>query len=153
VSVAGGSYSASGLSAGLILAPGQSATLDASFTPQSSGSLPGRVTVISNASNSPVTISLLGDGTQTSPPPSDVSHSVTLSWSPSTSAVSGYEVYRSQISGGPYSKLDANPVASDSYVDATVQAGSTYYYVVTAVNSAGVQSADSAQVSAIVPTN
>ncbi len=150
VSVSGGSFSESGVSAGMILAPGQSATLDASFSPGAAGSASGGVTVTSNASNSPATISFLGDGTQTS---SAVAHSVTLTWSASTSPVAGYDVYRSEISGGPYAKLDASPLAADSYTDSTVQAGGTYYYVVTSVNSSGVQSADSAQAAATVPTN
>jgi fibronectin type 3 domain-containing protein len=66
--------------------------------------------------------------------------------------VAGYDVFRSEVSGGPYSKLDANLVASDTYVDTTVLAGLTYYYVVTSVTSSGVQSANSAQASATVPT-
>jgi hypothetical protein len=150
VSVSGASFSESGVSAGLILAPGQSATLDATFLPAAAGSTSGGVTVASNASNSPATIGLLGDGTETS---SSAAHSVTLTWTPSASAVTGYDVYRSQVSGGPYSKLDPALVAADSYTDSTVQAGDTYYYVVTSVNSGGVQSADSAQASVTVPTN
>jgi fibronectin type 3 domain-containing protein len=61
-------------------------------------------------------------------------------------------VYRSQVSGGPYSKLDSALITSSSYTDSTVQAGQTYYFVVTSVTSAGVESADSTQVSATVPT-
>lgn len=151
VSVAGGSFSESGVSAGLILAPGQSATLDAIFSPGAAGSASGGVTVASNASNSPATISLLGDGAQASSGAG--AHSVTLTWSASASPVAGYDVYRSEISGGPYAKLDSTLVATDTYTDSTVQAGSTYYYVVTSLNSSGAQSADSAQVSATVPTN
>lgn len=151
VSIAGGSFSESGVSAGLILAPGQSATLDATFAPGAAGSASGGVTVTSNASNSPATISLLGDGTQTSSP--TAAHAVTLTWSASASPVAGYDVYRSEVSGGPYAKLDQAPVAADTYTDATVQAGNTYYYVVTSVNSSGVQSANSAQASATVPAN
>jgi HYDIN/CFA65/VesB family protein len=150
VSVSGGSFSESGVSAGMILAPGQSTTVDATFTPQSAGSVSGSVTVASNATNSPGTISLSGDGTQA--PSQGVSHSVTLTWAPSSSAVAGYDVYRSEISGGPYSKLDPSVVPADTFVDSTVQAGLTYYYVVTSVSSGGTQSADSAQASATVPT-
>jgi hypothetical protein len=150
VSVSNTRYSVSGVSAGLILSPGQSATLDATFSPVASGSLPGTVTVASNATNSPATLSLAGDGTATSS--QAVSHSVSLTWTASPSAVSGYDVYRSEVSGGPYSKLDSSMVAADSYTDSTVQAGLTYYYIVTSVTSAGVQSADSAQTSATIPT-
>jgi len=150
VSVSSARYSVSGVSAGLILSPGQSATLDATFSPVASGSLPGTVTVTSNATNSPATISLAGDGAATSS--QAASHSVSLTWSPSPSAVAGYDIYRSEVSGGPYTKLDSSIVAADSYTDSTVQAGLTYYYVVTSVTSAGVQSADSAQTSATIPT-
>ena len=67
------------------------------------------------------------------------------------SVVAGYNVYRSQTSGGPYSKLDSSIVAADAYTDSSVQSGQTYYYVVTSVTSSGVESADSTQVSATVP--
>lgn len=145
VSVSGAHYTTTGVSAGLILAPGQSASLDATFSPLAAGSSSGSVTIASNATNSPETISLAGDGTET------VSHSVALSWSPSTSAVAGYNVYRSEVSGGPYTKLDSSIVTADSYTDSTVQGGQTYYFVVTSVTAAGVESADSAQVSVAVP--
>ncbi len=147
VSVSGASYSQSGVSAGLVLAPGQSAALDATFKPAAAGSLPGSVTLASNATNSPATISLSGDGTQTD------SHSVTLAWNATTSAVAGYNVYRSEVSGGPYTKINSSIVAADSYVDSSVQGGLIYYYVVTSVTSAGVDSVDSTQVSAAVPAS
>ncbi len=147
VGVSGASFSASGASAGLILTPGQSATLDATFAPFVAGSSTGSVAVASNATNSPVTISLSGSGTQTD------SHSVTLTWSPSTSTVAGYNVYRSVVSGGPYSKLDSSVVSTDSYTDSTVQSGQTYYFVVTSVTALGVESPDSTQVSVTIPTS
>lgn len=147
VTVGGATYSTSGVSAGLILTPGQSATLDARFAPVAAGIVSGSISVASNATNSPDTIALSGDGSQTA-----ASHSATLSWSPSTSTVGGYNVYRSQTSGGPYQKLDGSIVAADSFTDSTVQAGGTYFYVITAVGSSGVESADSSQVSATIPT-
>jgi hypothetical protein len=150
VSVSGARFSVSGVPAGLILAPGQSATLDAMFSPVAAGNLSGSVTVASNATNSPAAISLLGDGAQTASPA--VPHSVSLSWTSSLSNVAGYNVYRSGVSGGPYSKLDSSLVTADSYTDSTVQAGLTYYYVVTSVTSTGLESADSAQSSATIPT-
>jgi ASPM-SPD-2-Hydin domain-containing protein/HYDIN/CFA65/VesB family protein/immunoglobulin I-set domain protein len=61
-SVSSGEYTASGVSAGLILSPGQTLTVSVAFAPSSAGSWPGTVTVTSNASNSPVTISLSGSG-------------------------------------------------------------------------------------------
>src|ERR1019366_3138277 len=69
---------------------------------------------------------------------------VVLSWSASSGATS-YNVKRSTTSGGPYTTI-ASPTTT-SYTDTGVSNGTTYYYVVSAVNTAG-QSANSSQVSA-----
>jgi fibronectin type 3 domain-containing protein len=76
---------------------------------------------------------------------------VSLGWTPSTSTVIGYNTYTSAISGGPYTKLTGTPVAATSYTDGSVQAGQTYYFVVTSVDSNNVESAYSAEVSALIP--
>ena len=79
-------------------------------------------------------------------------HSVTLNWEASTSAVVGYYAYRGTTSGGPYSKLNPNSIdPNTSYVDTTVTNGQTYYYVVTSVDSSGLESTYSTQVTATVP--
>ena len=70
---------------------------------------------------------------------------VSLSWTASTGAAS-YNVKRSTTSGGPYGTLVASPTVTN-YVDATVANNTTYYYVVTAVNSSG-ESGNSNQASA-----
>jgi hypothetical protein len=145
VSISGAGYSASGVQTGQIVKPGQGATLNVTFTPATAGLLPGSVTVSSNATNSPATITMSGTGVQA------VSHSVTLTWTASTSTVSGYNVYRSSVSGGPYTKLNSSLIASTTYVDSAVTSGQTYYYVVTSVDSSNVESANSAEVSANIP--
>ena len=144
VMVSGAGFNASGISSGLILAPGKTATLTATFNPSSSGSATGSVSVASNATNSPDAISLSGTGVAA------VTHSVKLSWSPSTSSVTGYNAYWSSQSGGPYTKLTSTPDAALTYTDASVQAG-TYYFVVTSIDSNNVESAYSNEVSALVP--
>jgi hypothetical protein len=80
-------------------------------------------------------------------------HTVDLNWSPSTDPnITGYNVYRGSISGGPYSQVNTESlVASTLYTDATVTSGQTYYYVVTAVDSSGVESGDSNETQAVIP--
>jgi len=80
-----------------------------------------------------------------------IQHSVALTWNASTSTVSGYNVYRSTVSGGPYTKLNSSLVATLNYTDSTVLSGTTYYYVTTAVDSVGNESAYSNEVSAPIP--
>ena len=59
-------------------------------------------------------------------------------------SLSGYNVYRSGVSGGPYTLLNFPLFVSNlAYTDSTVQAGQTYYYTVTAVSSGGTESVTS----------
>jgi fibronectin type 3 domain-containing protein len=68
------------------------------------------------------------------------------------STVAGYNVYRGSQTGGPYAKLTSAPTAATAYGDASVSAGLTYFYVTTAVNSAGNESTFSNEVQAAVPS-
>jgi len=146
VSVTGTGFSSSGVVAGQTIGAGQTATLGVSFTPASAATLSGNLTVTSDATNSPISISLSGTGTQV------VAHSVALSWIASTSTVVGYNVYRSTTSGGPYTLITSSPVSGITFTDTTVQAGVTYFYVVTAVDANGNESVNSNEASATVPT-
>jgi hypothetical protein len=80
-------------------------------------------------------------------------HLVGLSWAPSTSgSITGYNVYRGTVSGGPYSRINSGGlVAATVYDDVTVKSGTNYYYVVTTVDSAGAESRFCNQVKATVP--
>jgi len=73
---------------------------------------------------------------------------VMLTWSASASATS-YNVKRSTTSGGPYATLSSPTVTN--FTDTGLTNGTTYYYVVSALNSAG-ESGNSAQASA-APVN
>jgi len=73
---------------------------------------------------------------------------VMLTWSASASATS-YNVKRSTTSGGPYAILSSPTVTN--FTDTGLTNGTTYYYVVSALNSAG-ESGNSAQASA-APVN
>ncbi len=146
IAVSGAGFNAGGGAAGLILSPGQTTPVSVTFAPAAVGSASGKVTMTSNATNSPTTIALIGTGVAQG-------HSVDLIWTASTSSVSGYNVYSSRVSGGPYVKLNPTAMAATSYTDTTVQPGQTYYYVTTAVASGAGNSESrfSGEVSAVIP--
>ncbi len=85
------------------------------------------------------------------------SHSVTISWTPSTQpngvTIASWNLLRGTISGGPYTQIANIPVGTTSYTDTSVSSGGTYYYVVQTVDSAGATSANSTQVEAGIPTS
>src|SRR5437773_6322785 len=63
---------------------------------------------------------------------STVAHSVPLNWTDSVSiGVTSQNVYRSTISGGYYALLASLGTSATAYTDSSVNAGQTYYYVVT----------------------
>ncbi len=70
---------------------------------------------------------------------------VSLSWASAAGATS-YNVKRSTTNGGPYATI-ATGVTATSYTDAGLTNGTTYFYVVSAVNATG-ESANSTQASA-----
>jgi len=74
---------------------------------------------------------------------------VSLSWNASAGATS-YNVKRSLASGGPFNTILASTVAPN-YTDTSATNGTTYYYVVSALNAAG-ESANTAPVSATPST-
>jgi fibronectin type 3 domain-containing protein len=106
------------------------------------------LTINSNAPNSPLQIALSGTGVAAA-----AQHTVALTWQPSSSAVTGYFVYRSSKPSGPFTQLNSAPDGSPSYADSTVSDGQVYYYYVTAVDSSDIQSADSNEVSVTIPSN
>ena len=70
-------------------------------------------------------------------------HQVSLTWN-TTTAASSYNVKRSTTSGGPYTHVANATVSNDT--DTGLANGTTYYYVVSAVNANG-ESANSSEVS------
>ncbi len=146
----GPGYSVSGISFPVTIPAGTSISYTVTFAPQAAGSATGGISFASNAANAPAIQAFSGTGTQAAAPA--VQHSVNLSWGASTSTVIGYNVYRGTVSGGPYGKLNSTPQAATTYSDSTVQSGTTYYYVVTAVDDNSVESAYSNQATAVVPS-
>jgi fibronectin type 3 domain-containing protein len=101
---------------------GQSANSnEASATPQSAATIPSAPTGVTATA---------GD------------QQVILNWNASSGAT-GYHVKRGTTSGGPYTQVAAPSSTSDT--DTGLNDGTTYYYVVSAVNAAG-ESANSSQV-------
>jgi subtilisin family serine protease len=74
---------------------------------------------------------------------------VTLSWS-GASGATRFSVKRSTSAGGPYTPIGAD-IKSRTYVDTSVVNGTTYYYVVSAINGAG-ESGDSNEAAATPKT-
>jgi hypothetical protein len=137
----------SGISFPAALDAGQSLAFTVTFTPQASGAATATLSFTSNAADSPSLQSV--DGTGTAAP----QHSVDLSWDASqSSGVVGYNVYRGDKTGGPYSRINLSLEATTSYTDAVVNGGATYYYVVTALDNNGLESGYSHQAKAVIPS-
>ena len=84
------------------------------------------------------------------------SASLAWNWSQGTGdPATGFHVQRATTPGGPYTVVGTVPstataVEALTYLDTAVTAGATYYYVVTAYNTAG-DSAKSAEVACTLP--
>ena len=75
---------------------------------------------------------------------------ITLAWDPNQEkSVVGYNVYRSEISGCCYTKMNRDPVPRPEYTDTAVKARKRYYYRVTAVNSKGEEGIFSEEISGV----
>jgi hypothetical protein len=140
-------YSISGVALPLVLTQGKSAPVIVTFTPKATGAAPSTLAFSGQyAKNDSVSAALNGSGITTT------QHSVALAWQPSTSTVTGYNVYRKAQSDTTYAKINSSQDASTGFADASVQAGITYNYEVTSLDSSGVESVPSSPVQATIPT-
>jgi len=142
VHLTGTGFSLGSLTTPFTLGSNQSAQLTVNFVPTANGSASGSLTITSTAQNGTLSVALTGTG---------VTHSVSLFWGETGSQIAGYNVYRSTVSNGPYTQIDGALVGSTSYTDGTVASGTTYFYVVTAVGTNGVESPYSNQTQVTVP--
>ncbi|MDT8317391.1 MAG: FG-GAP-like repeat-containing protein [bacterium] len=84
-------------------------------------------------------------------PPTDVQATpgivrADLSWNANSEGnLDYYNIYRSTVSGTGYTLVDSVPYDTTSYADTEVTGGTTYYYVVTAVNTSSMESEHSAE--------
>src|ERR1700694_20203 len=134
-----GEFTVSGISLPLTLNSKQTATGTIIFTPSKTGAISASVSA--NSSSGPLgSLSLIGTGLGV------LAHSADVSWTmSSTPGVVSYNIYRSSVSGGPYAKVGNS--AGTIFTDSTLQAGQTYFYVVTAVDGSSTESVVSAEVS------
>ncbi len=139
-SIVGGSFPAT-------LNPNQTLTLTLQFKPTAAGSDTGKLTINSNSTTgTTATVALSGTGTT-------VAGQVNLSWSaPSSSAapVVGYNIYRA-LGSGAFQLLNSSMDAKTTYVDTGVVSGDTYNYTVKSVDTSGVESAPSNEITVSVP--
>ena len=133
----------SGLAVPMTVPAGGMAAVTVAFSPTSSVPYTASMSVTSNAVAGSQVFLVSGRG---------VSHSVSLHWRASTSLVAGYNIYRSTVPGGPYTKQTPSLVPGTAWRDTSVVAGQQYYYVVTAIDSTGQESGYSYQASALVPS-
>ncbi len=146
VAASGSGFSVAGGIFGLRLNPGQETGLAVTFDPTIAGATTGTIIVTSDAT--PLQIVLAGTGINT-----PIQHSVVLRWTPSTSTVTGYFVYRGNGLDGPLSKLSASLVSATNFTDTTVASGQSYNYAVTSVGSDNTESSYSNQTAVTIPGN
>jgi fibronectin type 3 domain-containing protein len=88
------------------------------------------------------------------PAESQTQYTANITWTASTSAVGNpsltYNLYRAQNCPARFTQINATPLTATSYTDATVAAGASYCYQVTAVLG-GVESVPSNQALVAVP--
>lgn len=145
LAVAGTGFSASGISAPLTLNPGAKATLNLEFDPTVAGAASGSITIAGNTATQ--TIALSGTGSSTT-------YGVDLSWeapSGSSMTIVGYNVYRSSGTSSSYQLLNSSVNAPTSFTDSTVQCAQNYSYIVTTVDSEGMESLPSNSIEVSVP--
>jgi fibronectin type 3 domain-containing protein len=74
---------------------------------------------------------------------------IELAWGPVNGAIY-YNVYRSTVSGGPYTGIASTP--GPAYTDADIVEDTAYYYVITAVDGDGFESVPSVETGQLVPS-
>src|SRR5262245_39719877 len=114
----------------------------------------GGATFFASASFDDFLVTSIGGGGTPPPAPTNLvatpgNGQVSLSWNASSGATS-YNVKRSTTSGGPYTTI-ATGVTATNFTNTQLVNGTTYFFVVSAVNSAG-ESGNSNQAS-VMPMN
>jgi hypothetical protein len=82
-------------------------------------------------------------------------HTVSLSWTASTTAGVTYNVYRAITAGGYNyaTPLNSTPISGTSFTDCSVALSQTYFYVIVAVNGSGNTSVNSSASTVTIPAS
>jgi hypothetical protein len=130
---------------GSSVAAGGNCTIVVLLTPSAVGARAASLSITTSAgAAAPNPVALSGTG----------GHGVVLAWTPSTTpGVSAYNIFRGSASEGESATpLNSAPINGDTFTDANVTGGATYYYMVTAVAADEItQSELSNETSAAVP--
>jgi hypothetical protein len=144
--LSGAGFTMSGVTFPVTLSPGLALTLDVQFDPIVSGAATGSLSIQSSSStNGTALVGLSGAG---------IPHQVALSWDPPgsfTFPIASYNTYRLTADGSAYQLLNSSVGPKTTYVDKAVKSGVTYGYIVTSVDSTGVESVPSHAVTARIP--
>jgi ASPM-SPD-2-Hydin domain-containing protein/centrosomal CEP192-like protein len=142
--LSGTGFTLSGTTFPLTLTAGATATLSLQFDPAAAGAATGSLTISSDASSNGTAIAALsGTG---------VPLAVDLSWNaPSDAEIAGFNIYRATGSSSSFSRVNTSLTEPATYMDATVQAGITYQYYVTTVDSTGAESVPSNTATVVTP--
>ncbi|MGH9642466.1 MAG: beta strand repeat-containing protein [Terriglobales bacterium] len=128
-------FAISGLNFPVTVTVGTPVSFTVTFSPTATGSASATASFVSNASNSPTSAALSGNGT-----PQPV-HTVQLAWIASiTQGITSYNVYRAVYSGttcGTYSSIGSTSGSVTTFTDSNVTDGTTYCYATTSVDSSG----------------
>jgi hypothetical protein len=155
ISVPNSAFSVSGLAKGVSLSADQKLEFKVWFHPVASGNSAATISLGTTASLAPAKLAVSGAATNsTLGPTANSNHSVTLDWHAGSKADVGYHVYRSDVSGGPFARINRGTILALSYVDKDVLAGAHYFYVVTAVGEGGgSESPNSNEVMVVIPSD
>lgn len=140
-------FALQGMSFPVTIPAGEGRLFTVTFKPQVAGAAAGSVSFRSDSGNLPIVQSLIGTAISSGP------RRVDLSWNPSVSPnVAGYNIYRATISGGPYTQINSVLDANFVFTDDSTADGQTYYYVTTAVDLSGRESAQSNEAAILAVT-
>jgi hypothetical protein len=155
ISVANPVFSVSGISQGVTLSPGQKLEFQVWFHPTATGKAAATISLDPSSGATPVKLDVAGSASSSSTPTptSTAAHSVTLDWTDQNVPAKGFNVYRSEMSGGPFNRINQSELEATTYKDTQVVGGAHYFYVVTAVGDGGPESAYSNEVSVEIPSD